>query len=323
MFIDEITLHLKAGRGGNGVLRWRTEKGKDSAGPSGGNGGKGGDVWVTAVRDLGILARYRESKVFSAGDGEGGMRDSKQGSTGKDLEIAVPIGSRVKNLTTGFSVELLEEGERKKILTGGRGGLGNEFFKSSTNTSPREHTDGEDGGEADFLIELLLVVDYALIGLPNAGKSSLLNSLTNAKSKVGAFAFTTLEPHLGDLHGLILADIPGLIEGASEGKGLGHKFLRHIERTRALLHLVSAEEADPLATYEIVRSEIGHYNKAMLEKPEIVLLTKTDAVSESEAEADAKLKVLEKAGLKVLSVSILDDASVKRLSDYLTNPHNA
>jgi GTPase len=320
MFIDEIILHLKAGRGGDGVLRWRHEKGKDSAGPSGGNGGKGGDVWVKAVRDLGILARYREAKVFSAKDGADGMRDSKQGASGEDLELEVPIGSRVKNLTTGFSVELLEDGERKKILSGGRGGLGNEYFKSSTNTSPKEHTEGEDGEEAEFFIELLLVVDYALIGLPNAGKSSLLNALTNAKSKVGAFAFTTLEPHLGDLHGLVLADIPGLIEGASEGRGLGHKFLRHIERTRSLLHLVSAEEPDPAKTYEIVRKEIGHYNKAMLEKPEVVLLTKTDAVSESELQT--KLEALKKLNKVVLPVSILDDAMVKNVSDYLTNPHN-
>lgn len=317
MFIDEISLHLKAGKGGDGVVRWRHEKGKEFGGPSGGNGGKGGDVFAVAVRDLGILSKYREAKVFEAGHGQDGMKDSKQGESGRDVEVHLPVGSRVKNLTTGFTWELLNEGDRIKLLSGGRGGVGNEFFKSSTNTRPKESTPGEDGEEAEFFVELLLVVDYALIGLPNAGKSSLLNALTNAKSKVGAFQFTTLEPHLGDLHGFILADIPGLIEGASEGKGLGHKFLRHIERTKALMHLISAEEEDPIEAYKIVRTELERYNTSITKKPEIILLSKVDLISE-ELITD-KLASLKKLGPLVMPISAIDDKLIKSLADYLTS----
>ncbi|MEK7194581.1 MAG: GTPase ObgE [Patescibacteria group bacterium] len=316
MFIDETRLHLKAGRGGDGVVRWRHEKGIDKGGPAGGNGGRGGNVSAEAIRDVGVLASYRDVKAFAAEDGEDGQKHNKQGKEGEGIVIKLPIGSVITNLTTGHVFELKKDGETIKLLTGGKGGLGNAFFKSSINRSPKQTTNGEEGEEADFDIELQLVVDYGIIGLPNAGKSSLLNALTRAKSKVGAFPFTTLEPYLGDMYGVILGDIPGLIEGAAEGKGLGHKFLRHIRRTKGLLHAVSSEEPDPVSTYRIVRKELLLYNEDIARKSEIVLLTKVDLISESVMQD--KLELLKKLNKNVLPVSILDDKLLKNLSDFLS-----
>lgn len=316
MFIDELTLHLEAGHGGDGVVRWLHEKGKDKGGPSGGNGGRGGNVYAVGVYDIGILASYRNVKEFKAENGEAGANNVKQGREGQNTEIKFPVGSRLTNLTTGHVMELLNDGEKVLLLKGGRGGLGNTHFKGSTNVSPRQSTNGEVGEEADFKIELLLLVDLGFIGLPNAGKSSLLNSLTSAHSKVGDFPFTTLSPSLGSFYGLTLADIPGLIEGAAEGKGLGHKFLRHIERTKALLHCVSSELEDPVEAYKIVRKELSLYNKDITDKPEVVLLTKVDTIDETEKKK--KMKALKTLSPDVLAVSILDDASLKELGDFLT-----
>ncbi len=317
MFIDEITLHLKAGKGGDGVERWLHEKGRDHGGPSGGNGGKGGDVFALAVRDIGILASYRQVKVFEALPGKDGMNNTWSGREGEDIVVKFPIGSRITNLTTGHVFELLENDQKIKLLSGGRGGLGNEHFKGSTNVRPKETTPGMLGEEADFHIEVELVVDYGLIGLPNAGKSSLLNALTRSRSKVGAFPFTTLEPSLGDLYGIILGDIPGLIKGASEGRGLGHKFLRHIKRTKGLIHLVSAEEEDVVKTYEIVRKELELYNKEIIEKSEMVLLTKVDLITDEEK--GKKLKLLSTVSkAEVYPMSVIDDNLVKNFKDILT-----
>lgn len=316
MFIDELNLLFRAGRGGDGVVRWLHEKGKDHGGPSGGNGGKGGDIYAVAVRDISILSAYRNIKEMSAGRGEDGANNLKHGGNGKDVEIKLPIGSRLTNLSTGYSVELLKEGEKVMLLRGGKGGMGNDHFKGSTNIRPKESTDGTEGDEASFHIELLLVVDVGIIGLPNVGKSSLLNALTQAHSKIGDFPFTTLEPSLGSFYGLILADIPGLIEGAAEGRGLGHKFLRHIERTRALVHCISAETDDPVLAYKVVRKELELYNKDMINKQEVIVLTKTDMVSDSEK--DKKIKLLQKINKNVIGVSVLDDKLVKKLGDFLT-----
>lgn len=315
-FIDELTLHLKAGHGGDGVVRWRREKGIEKGGPSGGNGGKGGDVYAVGVRDIGILSAYKNTKLFEAGSGKDGSKSLKQGAEGEDIEIKFPIGSKLTNLSSGHIIEILEEGEKILLLKGGRGGLGNDHFKGSTNINPKQSTPGEEGEEADFDIELLLIVDLGLIGLPNAGKSSLLNVLTSAKSKVGDFPFTTLEPGLGSFYGLIIADIPGLIEGAAEGRGLGHKFLRHIERTKALIHCVSAEHEDVVEVYKIVRRELALYNEAIIKKPELVILTKTDMISE--ADIEKKIKALRSISETVLPFSILDDKLVSHFGEYLT-----
>jgi len=320
MFVDELTIKARAGNGGNGVVLWRHEKGKDMAGPAGGDGGKGGSVYIRAVRDLGLLARYRTVKEFTATPGEDGQKKSKKGKDGEDFDLALPIGSIVINQTTKERFVLETEGEKILILNGGRGGLGNEHFKSSTNRSPKQATDGKMGEEAEFYIELELVVDAGLIGLPNAGKSSLVNVLTNAKAKVGSFQFTTLEPNLGAFYGFVLADIPGLIEGASEGKGLGYKFLRHIKRTKMLLHCVSAENEDVAAAYAVVRKELELFQKDLLSKKEIIILTKTDLLS-SEKIAK-KISDLKGNGSVVCSVSTIDDASIgvfsKELSSSLT-----
>lgn len=314
-FVDELTLHVKAGRGGDGVVRWRHEKGKEFMGPSGGNGGRGGDVYVRAVRDIGILARYRHLREFEAENGQFGMRDSKYGKNGEELVIDLPVGSVVTDLSNEKKFQLLTEGEKVLVAKGGRGGLGNEHFKASTNVSPKESTPGKEGEEKDLYVELELIVDAGLVGLPNAGKSSLLNELTNAQAKVGGFMFTTLEPNLGDMYGFILADIPGLIEGAAEGKGLGHKFLRHIKRTKMLLHCISLESEDVEAIYQTVRKEIELYGEGLSEKPEAIILTKTD-LSDEERLVTAVEK-MRTHGKHVFSVTVYDDASVKRLKEGL------
>ena len=314
-FVDELTLHARAGRGGDGVVRWLHEKGKEFSGPAGGNGGRGGDVYVRAVRDAAILARYTGEKEFVAENGEDGKSRNMHGKDGEDITIDIPVGSIVENKETKERYELLQDGERVMILSGGRGGVGNSHFKSSVNRSPKESTPGQEGQEADFYIEVRLVADAGFIGLPNAGKSSLLNVLTNATAKVGAYAFTTLDPNLGALYGFILADIPGLIEGASKGKGLGYKFLRHITRTRVLFHCISLESLNPLGDYTTIRTELENYSPILAQKKEIIILTKSD-MAQKEKVAEVR-SLFENLGKEVLVVSILSDEQVKGLRDAL------
>lgn len=316
MFVDELTIYAKAGNGGNGVERWLREQHRPLGGPAGGNGGKGGDVYIRAVRNVNQLAKYTGTKEFRAQNGEHGKGRSRFGKHGDDLVIDLPIGSRVSLTDLGRTYELEQEGETILILKGGNGGLGNEMFKSSTNRSPKETTPGKPGEESELKIELSLVVDVGIIGLPNAGKSTLLNALTNARSRVGDYPFTTLVPHLGDLYGFILADIPGLIEGASVGKGLGHTFLRHVQKTKMLLHCISLTETSISNVYETIRKELAAFDTTLADRPEWIVLTKSDCVSEEEVQTAANFFI--KKGLKTFVVSHTDKAALKELADALT-----
>ena len=320
MFVDEIKIYAKAGNGGDGVVRWLHLRGKEFSGPSGGNGGNGGDVYVRAVRDLNILRNYQHKKEFEAEDGESGMKNSKYGKNGETLFIDLPIGSIVTNLKTNKKVQLLKENEEQLVLKAGRGGSGNESFKSSRNTTPKEFTTGTDGEDANFFIELEMIADAGFIGFPNIGKSTLLNELTHAKAKVMDYPFTTLEPNLGDFYGYILADIPGLIEGAAEGKGLGHKFLRHIRRTHLLIHCISLEsENSPkemVEKYKTIRGELKQYSDELVEKPEVIVLTKSDLLDEK---AVAKIiTALKKVNKDVVVTSAYDDTTLKTFSNFLS-----
>lgn len=316
-FIDEMTMHMEAGNGGNGVVRWLHEKGKEFGGPAGGDGGRGGDVYVRAVRDVHILSKYRNEKEFFAARGGNGGSNSLHGANGANLVLDLPLGSIVKNIGTGAEVSLLTEGEKVLVLKGGRGGYGNEHFKSSTNRSPKEYIPGQEGQKGDFSVELQLVADVGLIGLPNAGKSSLLNTLSRADAKTADYPFTTLEPNLGEFFGFIIADIPGLIEGASGGKGLGHKFLRHVRRTKKLLHLVSLENEDPFAAYKTIRDELVAYDDALAKKHEIIVLTKTDMVTPERAAVVKKIMKKASPSSEIFTISILDDAVMKAFKDEL------
>ena len=315
--VDEIHIRAEAGKGGNGVVRWLHEKSKEFGGPSGGDGGKGGDIVFRAVRDINVLGKYRGKNQFKAEHGEHGKSKNMAGKDGVDTVLDVPVGSVVTRVESGLSFELLNENDTTVGLHGGRGGLGNANFKSSTNQNPEQATDGAPGEKDEFVIELKLIADAGFIGLPNAGKSSLLNALTSAHAKVGNYAFTTLEPSLGVFYGFILADIPGLIEGASEGRGLGHAFLRHVSRTRALIHCVPADSVNPGADYDVVRSELERYDPILSRKSEIIFLTKADAVSE-EALLRA-VSLLREKNPNIIPVSVIDDARMKTAGDTLVH----
>ncbi len=315
--IDEVQIHIAAGKGGDGVVRWRQEKFKPLSGPGGGNGGRGGDVFVESVSDIGYLDYYRHTKDFQAENGQPGGSSGRQGADGEDLVLKFPVGSVIKNLATNEVFELNEIDQKILILKGGRGGLGNEWFKSSKNTTPHESTAGATGESADFDVELRMFADIGLVGLPSAGKSTLINVLTNAKSKVAAYHFTTLDPHLGAFYEFIIADIPGIIEGASEGKGLGTKFLKHIARTRAIAHVLALDSDDLVADYLTIRKELETYSQELGDKDEIIIFTKSDMVDEKTLQAKVKSMAKYTKGKQSYVVSAYDDASLKILNDGL------
>ena len=313
MLIDEITITIKAGDGGNGAVAFN--KVKLSRGPTGADGGNGGSVYFEGTGDINGLMVYASRKEVEAERGRDGRGQFLDGRKGEDFIMKIPTGSTVTNLETNFSQEIEDVGQCILAAGGGIGGRGNFKFRSATNTTPMEHEDGTKGDVATYRIELRLIADVGLVGLPNAGKSTLLNELTAAKSRVANYAFTTLEPHLGSYYGVILADIPGIIEGASAGKGLGVKFLKHIERTRMLFHLIDAESEDVVRDYKVIRKELETYNPELTKKTEYVFLTKTDAVTPEEVKE--KIAALKKAGIKGLPLSVLEPERLEAVKKIL------
>lgn len=315
MIIDDLTIEIEAGKGGDGIVAFNKNKG--ALGPTGGRGGNGGDVYFEGIPDLGGLNVLRNRKIFKAEDGKNGRHQLNDGTAGNDLIIKVPVGTVIHNLTTKEDREIIKTGERILSAKGGHGGKGNFLFRGPHNTSPRQFQRGLSGDHFKIKLELKMIADVGIIGLPNVGKSSLINELTKAKSKVANYNFTTLEPHLGTYYNLILADIPGLIEGASDNKGLGIKFLRHIERTKVLFHLVSAESENPVKDYKIIRKELKAYNKKLLEKDEYLFLSKTDM--NDAADIKKKIAKLKKLNSNVLTLSIHDIDSLDCVKKILNN----
>ncbi|MCG2842672.1 GTPase ObgE [Sandaracinobacter sp. RS1-74] len=285
MFLDQAKIHLKSGWGGDGCVSFRREKFIEYGGPNGGDGGKGGDIFFEAVPGLNTLIDFRYTQHFRAQRGAGGMGSDRHGAQGQPLVIQVPVGTQVlaDDEERTLLADLTEAGQRVLFLKGGDGGKGNAHYKSSTNRAPRQFQKGFPGQEMSVWLRLKLLADVGLVGLPNAGKSSFLNAVTNASAKVGAYAFTTLKPQLGVVsfrnREFVMADIPGLIAGAADGAGIGDRFLGHIERCRLLLHLVDAGGEAPTAGYDIVRGELEAYGAGLEDKVEIVVLSKCDTAT--------------------------------------------
>ncbi|MDZ7587225.1 MAG: GTPase ObgE [Patescibacteria group bacterium] len=327
--IDYAKITIKAGDGGDGRISFRREKFITKGGPDGGDGGDGGSVWLETDKDLNTLKPFQFQKKFAAEDGQAGGKYKRHGRDGKDLVIKVPRGTVVKTVGSVLTVfDLVEEGKIVCLAKGGRGGRGNWQFRSSILTTPKIAEGGKKGKEIQLTLELKLLADVGLIGMPNAGKSTLLSVLTKAKPKIADYPFTTLEPNLGVMKmgkmtrfDLVIADIPGLIEGASQGKGLGIEFLRHIERCQILVHLLDGTKlltepaSELLKDYEVIRNELSLYAKSLLDKEEIVVLNKTDVLSEKQIKQG--LTALKKAKKKVICISAATHKGLKELKEEL------
>ncbi|MFH1536099.1 MAG: GTPase ObgE [Patescibacteria group bacterium] len=312
MLLDEVEIVLRGGHGGAGRVSFNLGS---KSGPNGGNGGKGGDLYISVTSDLYALNQFSKTKLKEAENGQMGGKFQQSGKDGKDLEIVMPMGTEITDLQSGEKFILDDLNMRILICKGGLGGRGNFEFKSSKNTTPMYAQKGLEGQERNLKVELKFIADFGLVGLPNAGKSSLLNELTAAGAKVADYPFTTLEPNLGVMEGKVIADIPGLIEGASKGKGLGIKFLKHIEKVKLLIHLVSVDSDNLEKDYKVVLGELEKYNPELLKKKEIILLTKTDLIDKKELEK--KLKIMKKFKKEILPVSIHDWDSITKLKEKL------
>ena len=322
-FIDEATIRVYAGDGGNGVATFRREKYEPMGGPSGGDGGRGGSIYAEADRNINTLIDYRYTRVFRAQRGENGRSAECYGAKGEDMVLRVPVGTTVSDKATGqLLIDLAEHGQRVMLAKGGNGGLGNVHFKSSINRAPRQCTSGEAGEEFELYLELKVLADVGLLGMPNAGKSTFIRSVSAAKPKVADYPFTTLHPNLGVVRvdtnrSFVIADIPGLIEGAAEGAGLGHQFLRHLARTRLLLHLVDlAPFYDNVNTVQEARAiveELRKYDESLYNKPRWLVLNKIDMLEDAEARTEDFVRELGWEG-RCFAISAINGAGCKELT---------
>lgn len=321
MFIDRVKIRVQGGRGGNGVTAFRREKFVPRGGPSGGEGGRGGDVWIVADSSLNTLLHLRYNPEHIAERGRHGEGSNCSGREGEDLTVKVPVGTQIFDSTSGELLkDLSADGSRWLAAKGGRGGFGNSHFATATNRAPRYHQSGSEGEEYELQLELKLLADVGLVGFPNAGKSTFISTVSAARPKIADYPFTTLEPHLGvvdlgDFRTFVMADIPGLIEGAHEGAGLGDRFLRHVERTKLLLHLVdvsSVSGRDPVSDYLTVNRELRAYNPALAERPQIVVATKIDALDEPERFESLK-QAATKDGLPFFAISSVTNKGTRDL----------
>ena len=315
-FVDKTKVYIRSGNGGHGCLSFRREKYVEYGGPDGGNGGKGGDVIIQGQRNISSLIYYRYNQHQKAGNGQPGSGRLKTGLSGKDLILKVPCGTEIYNEEENVKLhEIIKDEEKFYFLRGGTGGKGNAHFKSSVNQAPRKFQKGEEGKEATIIFKLKILADVGLIGMPNAGKSSILSISTNAKPKIGDYPFTTIHPNIGvvkfDDSDFILADIPGLIEDASQGKGLGHDFLSHIERCKILLHIIDGFEGNIIEKYHTIRKELQKYGQGTSEKEEIIVINKIDLMNKDNLDYEKLFP-----NIKVFPISAATNQGINKLMKY-------